>query len=143
MAQAKTLGQQEEKEGAAEEARKKNFILLIISVLFMFIPIVGEEVALAYGFATLARSIVVAGELGNAALAIYDTVEDPTSAVVNILGMLVGVGTIAKATRDGKGIGDIANIRRGMSSDDVAGLGSIFKANDDKLQSIMKVCKPT
>ena len=83
------------------------------------------------------------GELGNAALSIYDTVQDPKSAVVNILGMLVGVGAIARASRDPAGIGSVANIRKGMSADDVSSLGSIFKANDDKLQGILKVCKST
>lgn len=55
--------------------------------------------------------------------------------------MLLGVGAIAKATRDGKGIGSIATIRRGMSADTVKGLGDIFKNSDDKLQSILKICK--
>jgi len=85
--------------------------------------------------------VAITGELGNAALAIYDTVQDPSSAVVNILGMLMGVGSIAKVSRDGEGIGAAAVLRRGMSSDQVASLGSIFKANDDKLQGIMNVCR--
>lgn len=141
MAQAKQLGQKEQQEEAEEAKRKKDFILLIVSVVLMFVPVIGEELALAAGFATLARAIALAGELGNAALGIYDTVEDPKSAVVNILGMLLGVGAIAKVARDGKGIGDVANIRRGMSGDAVASLGKIFKDNDDTLQSIAKVCK--
>lgn len=87
------------------------------------------------------HSLTVPAIISNAALGIYDTVTDPKSAVVNILGMLVGVGAIAKASRDGKGIGDIAKIRRGMTASDVSSLGAIFKNNDDKLQSIMKVCK--
>lgn len=103
-------------------------------------PVVGEEVAAAAGFASLARAIALAGELGNGALAIYDTVEDPSSAVVNILGMLIGVGSIAKVSRDGEGISSIAKIRKGMKADEISTLGNIFKGNDDKLQSIMKVC---
>jgi len=72
---------------------------------------------------------------------VYDTINDPSSAVVNILGMLVGVGAITRTTRNGPGIASAANLRRGMTSDNVASLGTIFKAQDDKLQSIMKVCK--
>jgi chitinase len=102
---------------------------------------VGEEVSLAAGLASLARTIAIAGELGNAALAIYDTVSNPESAVINILGMLLGIGAIAKVERTGKGIGDVAKLRRGMTADNVAALGSIFKTNDDKLQSIIKVCR--
>lgn len=104
-------------------------------------PVVGEELAAAAGFASLARAITIAGEVGNGALTIYDTVEDPSSAVVNVLGMLVGVGAIAKVTRDGEGLSSVAKIRKSMTSDDVSSLGTLFKANDDKLQSILKVCR--
>ncbi|OJJ96909.1 hypothetical protein ASPACDRAFT_1859003 [Aspergillus aculeatus ATCC 16872] len=141
MAQAKALGQQEEKEEEEEAKRKKNFILLIVSVVLMFVPIVGEEVAAAAGMASLARAIAIAGEIGNAALGIYDTVDDPSSAVVNIIGMLLDVRAIAKVSRDGQGIASVAKLRRAMTSDEVAAMGSIFKANDDNLQAIMKVCK--
>lgn len=141
MQQARDLGQKEQKEEAEEQKRKRDFILLIVSVVLMFVPIVGEEIALAAGFASLARAIAMAGEVGNAALGIYDTVKDPKSAVVNILGMLLGVGAIVKASRDAKGLSDVAKIRRGMSGDAIAGLGKIFKDNDDKLQAIAKVCK--
>lgn len=101
----------------------------------------GKEVALAAGLATLGRTIAIAGELGNAALAIYDTVQDPKAAVINILGMLIGVGSIAKVARTGEGIGGVAKLRREMTAADVAGLGSVFKNSDDKLQNIIKVCR--
>ncbi|KEQ78019.1 hypothetical protein M436DRAFT_34846, partial [Aureobasidium namibiae CBS 147.97] len=65
----------------------------------------------------------------------------PSSAVVNILGMLLGVGAIARVERTGKGIGDVAKLRRGMTADDVAALGSVFKNSDDKLQNIINVCR--
>lgn len=101
----------------------------------------GEEVAAAAGLTTIARTFAIAGELGNGALGVYDTVDDPSAAVFNVVGMLFGVGTIAKASRDGKGIAGVASTRRGMSADAAAGLGSVFKNNDDKLQGIMKVCR--
>lgn len=96
---------------------------------------------MAAGLATLAHTIAIAGELGNAALAIYDTVGDPKAAIVNILGMLIGVGSIGKVARTGKGIGDVAKLRRGMTTAGVAGLGAVFKNSDDKLQNIVKVCR--
>lgn len=102
----------------------------------------GEEVAAAAGLATLAKSIAIAGELGNAALAIYDTVQDPSSAIINIMGMLFGVGSIVKVARDGKGLGAIAKYRRGMKPEEVEALGSIFSDKDGVLQSILgKACK--
>ncbi|KAK3938836.1 glycoside hydrolase superfamily [Diplogelasinospora grovesii] len=143
MAQAKQLGQQEEQtEEEEERKRRENIILLIVSVVFMFVPVVGEEAAAAAGLATLAKAIAIAGELGNAALAIYDTVQDPSSAIINILGMLFGVGSITKATRDGTGIGAIAKLRRGMKPEEVTALGKIFSGKDGVLQSILgKACK--
>lgn len=55
--------------------------------------------------------------------------------------MLFGVASIAKVSRDGSGLSQVAKLRQGMKSDEIASLGSIFKNNDDKLQAIMKVCK--
>ena len=66
--------------------------------------------------------------------------QDPKAAIVNILGMLIGVGSITKVARTGEGLGDVAKLRRGMTTTDVAGLGSVFKNSDDKLQNIIKVC---
>lgn len=104
-------------------------------------PIVGEELAAAAGLATLARSVAIAGELANGALAVYDSVQDPKSAVVNVIGMLFGVGAIAKASRDDEGIAAIAKFRRAMKPEEISGFGSIFKGSDDKLQAIMKGCR--
>lgn len=105
-----------------------------------FVPVIGEEAAAAAGLASLARAIALAGEIANGALSIYDTVQDPSSAVVNILGMLFGLGSFAKVERDGEGIASLAKIRNAMKSSEISSLGSIFKSNDDTLQSIMKVC---
>lgn len=166
MTQAKVLGQQEEKEEEEEERkRKENFILLIISVVFMvsvhqpaipcslvfnirankreqFVPMVGEGIAAGLGLSNLARIIAIAGELGNAALATYDTVKNPESAVVNMLGMLFGVGSIAKVSRDAKGLNQVASWRKGMKAGEITSLGKIFENGDSMVQSILgKVCK--
>jgi chitinase len=102
---------------------------------------VGEELALAAGLATLGRTIAIAGEVGNAAYDVYQTVQDPKSAVVNILGMLLGVGAIARVERTGKGLGDVAKIRRGMTADTVSAFGPVFKGSDDALQNVIhKLC---
>lgn len=96
---------------------------------------------MAAGLVNLGRAIAIAGELGDEALAIYDTVNDPGSAITNILGMLIGVGSIAKVARNGDGIASVAKIRAGMKAEDITTLGTIFKENNDKLQSILKVCR--
>ncbi|KAH9903612.1 hypothetical protein F4778DRAFT_91579 [Xylariomycetidae sp. FL2044] len=148
MRQAKELGAEEEEEEARK--RKENFILLIVSVMLMnekkknhFLPIIGTEVAATLGFANMARIIAIAGELGNAALAMtYDSINDPSSAVINILGSLFGVGNIARAARGAKGLSDVAQWRKGMSSADISVMGKHFADGDSKVQSILgKVCK--
>lgn len=106
-----------------------------------FVPVVGEEVATAAGLASLARGIALASEVGNGALAIYDSVTDPGSAVINILGMLVGVGGITKVSRDAPGLTKVADVQRTMDAAAVGKFGSIFKSNYDKLQPVMKFCK--
>lgn len=106
-----------------------------------FVPVVGEELAMASGLASLAKGIYIAGEVGNAALATYDSVTDPSNAVVNILGMLFGVAGIAKAMRDGQGIAKVATIKRGMSLDKIKQYGVIFQKEDEKLDNMMKMCR--
>ncbi|KAI9371712.1 hypothetical protein BJX61DRAFT_12353 [Aspergillus egyptiacus] len=143
MAQAKKLGEKEE-ELEEEEERKKlaNLIVTILSVVFMFVPIVGEGVAAGLGLANLGRLIAIAGELGNAALATYDTVSDPSSAIINMVGMLFGAGSITKASRDAKGLAKVAGWRKGMNAAEVASLGRMFKDGDELVQGILgKVCK--
>jgi hypothetical protein len=55
--------------------------------------------------------------------------------------MLLGVGSIAKVSRDREGIASVAKLRKSMKSEEIASLGTIFKNSDDKLQSIIKVCR--
>jgi hypothetical protein len=61
---------------------------------------------------------------------------------MNILGMLFGLGEIAKAARTGKGLAEVASWRKGMKADEIVSMGTIFKKGDDVVQSVLgKVCK--
>ena len=91
--------------------------------------------------ATLARSIAIVGEIGQGALGIYDTVNNPESAIINIFGMLIGVGAITKVPRDAPGLTEVATLARSISPDMAANFGAIFKHNFDDLQTTMKFCK--
>ena len=57
--------------------------------------------------------------------------------------MLVGVGAIAKISRDGAGIAKVAKLQREMDPNTVAALGTVFKHNAGELQTSMKFCKWT
>ena len=106
-----------------------------------FVPVIGEEAATAAGLASVARVIAIAGEVGNGALGIYDSVTNPSSAIINILGMLLGVGGIAKVTRDAPGLAKVAKVQKTMEASSAAKFGKVFKSNFDELQPVMKFCK--
>jgi hypothetical protein len=139
MAQTKELGTQEEKPEEKEERRwKENLILPSIGVALMFAPIVGMEAAAALGLNNIARLIAVVGELGNAAFATYETVRDPASAMVNILGIFFSVGNIAKAERDVKAIRGVAQYHMRMVSSEILCLGRFFADRDSKVQTLQR-----
>ncbi|CBF80405.1 hypothetical protein AN8371.2 [Aspergillus nidulans FGSC A4] len=97
--------------------------------------------AASMGLANLARVIAIAGELGNAALATYDTVNNPDAAVVNMPGMLFGAGAFTKVSRDAKGLKGVASYRRGMPTGEIASLGKFFENGDGNAQAILgKMC---
>jgi len=55
---------------------------------------------------------------------------------MDILGILMGAADI----RNPAGFAKMGAARRAMRADDVTKLGSIFKSNSDKLDSLLKVC---
>lgn len=54
--------------------------------------------------------------------------------------MLFGVGSIANVARDGKRLEPVVKLQRGVKAGGISSSGSVFKSNDDKLQSIMRGC---
>lgn len=115
MAQAKELGKKEkETEEKAESDRIKNIVLLVLSIVLIFVPFVGEAAASAAGLTTLARTISMLGELGGVAMAIYESVDDPSSALINILGLLAGIGGFKRSPRDGEGLNGVAKVWRNL-----------------------------
>ncbi|RYP03039.1 hypothetical protein DL765_010617 [Monosporascus sp. GIB2] len=92
----------------------------------------GDAGAVAVGAATLGRIIFPVSEASNAAYGIYTIVDGPDSALMGVMGLLLGAGGIAKAVRDAMR----AKLR---SRGDAVKLGG-FKANDDKLQAIVSAC---
>lgn len=138
MEQVKVLAEKQEEE---DREKRKNFILEIVGALLFVVPFIGEEAAMAAGLTSLARAVTIIGEVGNAAFGVYAVVDDPGSAMFAVMGMLFGVRGIAKSARDGKGFRDMADKRAGWADADIAKLGKGFKDRNDKLQSIVKVCR--
>lgn len=72
---------------------------------------------------------------GNIGLAIQGIIDHPENAPMEILGALTG--GVTKREDD---MAKLAKTRRGISSDDLAKIGTSFKSLDDKFQSIIKRC---
>lgn len=126
MTRAKSLG------ASQKTQDKKNLILEILSVVFMFIPFLDDIAPEALAAARIGALI---GDSGSLAVTIQDIVSDPGSAPLAILGVLGGAGaTLA----DVGSMGRLASARRGIPEDTITGIGPTFKALDDELKVIEK-----
>jgi glucan 1,3-beta-glucosidase len=98
--------------------------------VFAFIPFVDE---LLPEIAGLEAVMAIVDLVGNLALAIVDIVAHPTSAPMDIMGLLTLGGT--KYEDD---FASMASKRRAIGGNDLAKIGSDFKLADDKLQKVIK-----
>lgn len=118
---------------------KKNLITLILSIVLMVIPIIGEfGGALFGGMAMIARIITLIDIAGNVGMTAYDIVEDPGSAPFAIMGMLMG---FAGGTRSEKSLAEAGKVRKAMPDSAVTKLGKVFTENDRKVQKIVNGCR--
>ena len=89
--------------------------------------------------ASLARAILITGEVGNGALGLYDSVKNPDSAILNVLGMLVGLGSIAKVSRDAPGLVKVAKVAKTVN---FKHFGKVVKTDHDGLLTVLSnACK--
>ena len=102
-----------------EEAKKKEFILLFLSAVLLIILVVGSALA-SVGLGTLGRVLAILGEVGQAALGIYDVANNPKSAPLAIFGLILGAAGIGKYRRD-------------MTPEVIGKLGGISKGNLDSI----------
>jgi hypothetical protein len=134
MDQVKVIGKTE------EQAEKKRLIALILTAVLGVVPFVGEEAAALAGLVSLSRGIAIAGGIANEAYGIYGLVQDPSSGVMSALGLLLGLGSIAAATKDAAGLSKIAALRREMTTDDVAAMGATVEEQATSIQKLLKSC---
>ncbi len=130
------------KEIAADEKerQKKHLILMILSIVLMVVPFVGEAIGAAFGgVAMIGRIALLIGEAGNVALTAYDVVEDPLSAPFAILGLVV---TPFKVTGRSSRVvfREAADLRRALKDEDLRKFGDKFHAKDAKVQKILGTC---
>ncbi|KAJ4416952.1 hypothetical protein N0V85_002069 [Neurospora sp. IMI 360204] len=110
-----------------EEMERKQFILDFLGGLLFWIPFVGEIVG--PGLRVVGLVLRMIGRVGNAALGIYDVVNDPSNALGTILSSLIG----AELGRGG--FKAAAGARRSMSFKEYNNLGNV-KTKLDRVENI-------
>lgn len=121
--------------GEIEDRKKKETILLIVSLILMVVPFLGEVAFSLAGLSSLARLAFIAGEAANGALTLSEIIESPESAPMAIMGMLVGVAGRGRRTEDV--MSDAVQARRLI---DAGGMGRIYKEIDDKVMKVASKC---
>lgn len=122
-----------------EEAKKKEMIMNIISIVLVVIPFVGEATAALGGAVAIARAAFVIGEVGNTALSIYEIVDNPESAPFAILG-IIGTASTIRATGARQAFSKAAGARRALSADKMKAFGDTFVKKDAQVQRLLKSC---
>jgi hypothetical protein len=112
MEQASEIGAE------AEAAEAEATLLIILSSIFMIIPLIGQAGAAVLRAATIARIASMVGIAGEAGLAIHDVIQNPAMAPLLIMDLLTG-GRL-KTPRE---YADAANVRRAMNPNDLGKLG--------------------
>lgn len=120
-----------------EEQERKAIILAFVSAILFFIPVAGEVLGTVAEVADIAAIISVLGAAGNAALDIYTIVDDPKNAPLAIVGLVMAPLALA----DVAAVAKAAQIRRGMSTQDIAKLGNRVAQRLDKVKAITGACK--
>ncbi|KAG8410935.1 hypothetical protein J3458_016500 [Metarhizium acridum] len=124
-----------------EEEERKNIILLALTAVFFVIPGLGEALGAVSGIAAIARLATIIAEAGGAGLGVYNIVNDPKSAPLEIFSMLMGGLAVKGAARGW--IGEAAGMRRAMDATHVKGMGRILSDGLGDVASVLKYCKKT
>lgn len=128
--------------GAEEKKNKtKDLILGILSIVFAIIPFVGEAALAFGGVSAIARTALIIGEAGNAAISIVDIVNSPTSAPFAILGIIGSAAGIRAAGGSRRAFANAAGARRALSDDKLKLFSERFRHNDQLVQTILKKCR--
>lgn len=119
-----------------EAAKRKAIILAFLGALFFFIPIAGEVIGSLTELAGITTLMTVIGVAGDIALDAYTIADDPDNAPLAIFDLILAplglgdLGAVAKA----------ANIRRGMSVEQVTKLGTVIGSRLGTVSKVKNAC---
>ncbi|RAH44413.1 glycoside hydrolase family 71 protein [Aspergillus brunneoviolaceus CBS 621.78] len=131
MAQIETIATQ------YEEAQKKELIEEIIGALFLAVPFLGEIDVISESLAGLADIITMIGDTAMLADSIYEVVSaiSAKDAILGIFGVLLLGGV-----RSVEEFSDMANLRPGLSAEDIAKIGPDWEEADTEMNKLVDVC---
>lgn len=118
-----------------EEDKRKNTILLFLSAIFFFVPIVGQLAGTIASLANVARIIAMIGASAEVALSIYSVVDTEGNDPMAIFGMVLAPLAIFDAVQ----VARAASRARGMSQLEIKKMG---KGVGGKMTAIKKVSAP-
>jgi len=131
MEQVKSIGETQKIDD------QKTLIITILTAVFAAVPFIGDIAATAAGLADLARIIALVGEVANDALSLYGVVQDPSSAPMAIFGMLMGAAALP---RNEESFATMGALRREMTTDYIAEVGTVFEDQSSTIQKISRSC---
>ncbi|CAI7565273.1 unnamed protein product [Penicillium viridicatum] len=125
---------------------KKDKILKIIGGVFMALPFLGPLSGLGDIIEGFDAILALAGTAANEGYDVYSMVQNPDSAPVAILGMLLGfdggsaVGEINDESLGALKYDSLAASRREMKSAEIQGFGHVFEEKINRVNSIVSKC---
>ncbi|KAL4905791.1 hypothetical protein BDW74DRAFT_184860 [Aspergillus multicolor] len=119
------------------EAERKAIIMAFLSAILFFVPVLGEIASAVTSLATIGRVISLLGAVGNTAFDVYTIVDDPENAPLAIFGLVLA----PLALSDAVAISKAAQVRRGMSADQLAALGGTVSKNMDTVKRLKGTCR--
>ncbi|POR35820.1 Killer toxin subunits alpha/beta [Tolypocladium paradoxum] len=125
----------------AQAEKKKNLIVLILGIVLLVIPFVGETLGPLVGSAAqVARIAMLISEVGNAALTIADIFQDPTSAPFAILNLVVGGGGGADKLSKPAAFQKASKVRDALKATQLAKFSQSSRDKDALVQKLVKTC---
>ncbi|KAK3896844.1 killer toxin subunits alpha/beta, partial [Staphylotrichum tortipilum] len=118
-----------------DRQKRESIILIFLTAIFFFVPVVGELAGMVASLANVARIMTTLGVVGSAALDVYGVVSSANNGPLDIFGLVLAPLAVLDAAQMAKA----AARARSMKQDEVQKLGSTVAA---KLTTVRKHMAP-
>jgi len=131
------MSQVDEVADKIDEEKKKALILAFIGAILFFVPIAGEVLGSVAELADIASILAIVSAAGDVAMGVYQVVDDPKNPLLGIMSIVLAPLALGDLLK----IGKAANIRRGMSEDDVVKLGGKIASRMGTVKKVVGTCR--